>query len=173
MPETIDLSDPPPPKHRVLQVIAGWTLVVLVIAFFILRAQLGPGRRGRARSRRIVNYYTLGLARLADLADWRAPLDHDGDTVTASSSVAHVGLGIAALSSVGRRRRWPVIAAVRRTQLLGAGLRGDVDVSTVVCRHPSYAAGLGLGLMLQDSIERHSGGSGTKRSSRWRLAKRS
>ena len=59
MPETIDLSDPPPPKHRVLQVIAGWTLVVLVITF-ILRAQLGLAVEAALVSS-IVNYYTMGL----------------------------------------------------------------------------------------------------------------
>jgi two-component system sensor histidine kinase AlgZ len=138
----IDLTERTRPT-RVWLVVAGWTAAATVTAL-VLRAQVGiPLVSGFIGS--LINYYTLGLLvwivcrANARYGWWQRP--------SAVAILIHTALGIAALAT------WSMTQLLMMRLFVGPGFWDLVYAGTWMFQLSSavatYAAGLGLGLMLQ------------------------
>lgn len=142
MPQTIDLTDRTRPT-RVWLVVAGWTAAAMVTSL-VLRAQVGiPLVSGFIGA--LVNYYTLGglvwvVCRANTRYQWwqRRP---------AVAILIHTALGLVALTI------WSVTQLAMMQAFVGPDYWELVYAGTWMFQLSSaattYAAGLGLGLMLQ------------------------
>ena len=142
MPPTIDLTDRTRPT-RVWLVVAGWTATAMVTAL-ILRTQVGiPLVSGFIGS--LVNYYTLGvLVWIVCRANTRYEWWQRRPTV---AILIHTALGLVALGI------WSMTQLAMMRVFVGPDYWDVVYAGTWMFQLSSaattYAAGLGLGLMLQ------------------------